>query len=268
LTGGAAGAPVFENAQVERILGLPVHAVSKAQAVEAVVRQGRGDQRGAYVCLTNAHTTVESQGSSALRAAVENAFLSVPDGMPLAWILRRRGYPQTEKVTGIEYMPMVASAGLDAGLRHFLYGGRPGVAEGAGRKLQQLVPGVEIVGTEAPPFTSIEAWPVDLLRRELHRTKPHILWVGLGAPKQELWMGAMSDLLDVPVMVGVGAAFDYLAGTKQPAPRSLRHMGLEWLFRLAVEPKRLWRRYLVGNSTFAYLLMRDQLSGLTRRQSS
>jgi N-acetylglucosaminyldiphosphoundecaprenol N-acetyl-beta-D-mannosaminyltransferase len=260
--------PMFEHIEAERVLGHPVHPVSKAQAAEAVVRRAGRDQMGAYVCLTNAHTTVESQNSPALRAAVENAYLSVPDGMPLAWILRRRGYPRTEKVTGIEYMPMVASAGLDAGLRHFLYGGRPGVADGAGRKLQQLVPGVEIVGTEAPPFTSIEEWPVDRLRRELHRTKPHVLWVGLGAPKQELWMGAMSDLLDVPMMVGVGAAFDYLAGTKQPAPRSLRHMGLEWLFRLAVEPKRLWRRYLVGNSTFIYLVLRDELLRLGRGDGS
>ena len=129
-------------------------------------------------------------------------------------------------------------------------------------------PGCEIVGTEAPPFTSIEGWPVDELRRELQRTKPHILWVGLGAPKQELWMGAMSEVLDVPVMVGVGAAFDYLAGTKQAAPRSLRHLGLEWLFRLAVEPKRLWRRYLVGNSTFLYLVLRDELSRRVRRDGA
>ena len=251
---------MFAGAPVERILGHPVHPVSKAQAVEAVVRRGRVQQSGAYVCLTNAHTTVESQSSPTLRAAVESAYMSVPDGMPLAWILRRRGYPHTEKVTGIEYMPMVASAGLDAGFRHFLYGGRPGVAHRAGRRLQHLVPGVEIVGSEAPPFTSIEEWPVDGLRRELHRTKPHILWVGLGAPKQELWMGAMSEVLDVPIMVGVGAAFDYLAGTKQAAPRSLRHLGLEWLFRLAVEPKRLWRRYLVGNSRFAFMLARDALA--------
>jgi N-acetylglucosaminyldiphosphoundecaprenol N-acetyl-beta-D-mannosaminyltransferase len=268
LTGAAAGQPVFENAQVERILGLPVHPMSKAQAVDAVVRRSGEHQPGAYVCLTNAHTTVESQRSPALRLAVEDAFLSVPDGMPLAWILRRRGHPQTEKVTGIEYMPMVASAGLDSGLRHFLYGGRPGVAHGAGRRLEQLAPGVQVVGTAAPPFASIDEWPVADLRHELERTKPDILWVGLGAPKQELWMQAMSEVLDVSVMVGVGAAFDYLAGTVSAAPDYLRHVGLEWLFRLAVEPKRLWRRYLVGNSLFVYLLLRDELSRPVRGQGS
>jgi N-acetylglucosaminyldiphosphoundecaprenol N-acetyl-beta-D-mannosaminyltransferase len=163
---------------------------------------------------------------------------------------------------------MVASAGLDSGLRHFLYGGSPGVAHGAGRRLEQLVPGVQVVGTAAPPFASIDEWPVADLRQDLERTKPDILWVGLGAPKQELWMQAMSDVLDVPVMVGVGAAFDYLAGTVSAAPDYLRHVGLEWLFRLAVEPKRLWRRYLVGNSTFVYLVLRDELSRPVRRHGS
>ena len=245
--------------EVERVLGHPVHPLSKAQAVAAVVRQGGTHRPGAYVCLTNAHTTVESQRSPALRVAVEDAFLSVPDGMPLAWILRHRGHPHTEKVTGIEYMPMVASAGLGSGLRHFLYGGRPGVAHRAARRLEELVPGVQIVGAVAPPFVSIPDWPIADLRRELDRTKPQILWVGLGAPKQELWMQVMSKVLDVPVMVGVGAAFDYLAGTVSAAPDYLRHVGLEWLFRLAVEPKRLWRRYLVGNSTFVYLVLREEL---------
>jgi N-acetylglucosaminyldiphosphoundecaprenol N-acetyl-beta-D-mannosaminyltransferase len=257
LTGAASGEPVYAGAPVERILGHPVHPVSKTQAVEAVVRRGRVQRPGAYVCLTNAHTTVESQSSPTLRAAVESAYLSVPDGMPLAWILRWRGYHQTEKVTGIEYMPLVASAGLDSGLRHFLYGGKPGVADRAARNLQVLVPGVQIVGTATPPFAPIEEWPVANLRRDLVRSNAQILWVGLGAPKQELWMRAMSETLDVPVMVGVGAAFDYLAGAVPAAPNYLRHVGLEWLFRLAVEPKRLWRRYLVGNTTFLYLLLRD-----------
>ena len=252
----------------ERVLGLRVDPVSKAQAVEAVVDRALGDEPGGYVCLTNVHSTVESHGSPALRSAVENALLSVPDGMPLVWILRRRGHPDTEKITGIEYMPLVASAGLQAGLRHSLYGGAPGVARRAGRRLEQLVPGVQIVGAASPPFTAIGDWPIDDLRRELERTKPHILWVGLGAPKQELWMGAMADVLEVPVMIGVGAAFDYLAGTKPAAPTFLRHMGLEWLFRLAVEPARLWRRYLVGNATFAYLFARDLISRRPSRSRS
>jgi N-acetylglucosaminyldiphosphoundecaprenol N-acetyl-beta-D-mannosaminyltransferase len=244
----------------ERILGHRVDAVSKAHAARAVVQRALDNEPGAYVCLTNVHTTVESQRSAALRKAADRAFLSVPDGMPLAWILRRRGHLATEKVTGIEFVPLVAFRGLEVGLRHFFYGGAPGVAVRAGLRLAELVPGVQVVGAAAPPFAETHGgWATEELQRELRRTKPHILWVGLGAPKQELWMAEMAGKLDVPVMIGVGAAFDYLAGTKLAAPRLLRHIGLEWLFRLAVEPRRLWRRYAVGNAVFIRLLLRDAL---------
>jgi len=245
----------------ERILGHLVHPVTKAQAVRAVVDRAIEGDRGAYVCLTNVHTTVESRHLPELRAAADEAFLSVPDGMPLVWILRRRGHVRTEKVTGIEYIPLVASAGRAAGLRHFFYGGAPGVAQTAARRLERLVQGVQVVGTGSPPFVPLEAWPVEDLQEELQRTKPHILWVGLGAPKQELWMARMSKALDVPVMIGVGAGIDYLAAAKPAAPAVLRHIGLEWVFRLAVEPRRLWRRYLVGNSSFVWLLARERFAG-------
>lgn len=243
----------------ERVLGQRVDPVTKTQAAEEVVRRALAGEPGAYVCLTNVHTTVESQHSAELRAAVDDAFLSVPDGMPLAWILRHRGHIETEKVTGIEFVPRVASRGLELDLRHFLYGGAPGVAVRAGLRLEQEIPGIRIVGAAAPPFGDTPGWAKEELRDEVRRTKPHILWVGLGAPKQELWMRQMAGELDVPIMIGVGAAFDYIAGSKPHAPTYLRHVGLEWLFRLAVEPRRLWRRYLVGNSTFVYLVLRDAL---------
>jgi N-acetylglucosaminyldiphosphoundecaprenol N-acetyl-beta-D-mannosaminyltransferase len=245
----------------ERVLGQRVDPVTKTQAADAVVHRALAGEPGAYVCLTNVHTTVESQHSAELRAAVDGAFLSVPDGMPLTWILRQRGHVETEKVTGIELIPLVASRGLEMDLRHFFYGGAPGVAVRAGLRLEQLIPGVHVVGAAAPPFGDTPRWAKEELRDEVRRTRPHVLWVGLGAPKQELWMMKMAGELDVPIMIGVGAAFDYIAGSKPHAPTYLRHVGLEWLFRLAVEPKRLWRRYLLGNSTFVWLLVRQRLTG-------
>ena len=242
----------------ERILDHPVHAVTKAQAARAVVDRALEGQLGAYVCLTNVHTTVESRHSPELRAAADGAFLSVPDGMPLVWILRRRGHARTEKVTGIEYTPLVASVGRRAQVRHFLYGGGPGVAERAARRLERLVPGVQIVGTKSPPYVPLEGLSVEDLQEELERTKPHILWVGLGAPKQELWMAKNSKALAVPMMIGVGAGLDYLAEAKPAAPTLLRHVGLEWAFRLAAEPRRLWRRYLFTNASFVWLLARER----------
>jgi N-acetylglucosaminyldiphosphoundecaprenol N-acetyl-beta-D-mannosaminyltransferase len=251
-------APSVGPVAAERILGQRVDPVSRVEAADVVVERALEGTPGAYVCLTNVHTTVESQRSPALRRAADGAFLSVPDGMPLVWILRRRGHVQTEKVTGIEYIPLVASAGRDAQVRHFFYGGGPGVADRAARRLEWLVPGVQVVGAKSPPYVPLEALSVEDLREELERTKPHILWVGLGAPKQELWMAKTSKALAVPMMIGVGAGFDYLADTKPAAPTVLRHGGLEWAFRLAAEPRRLWRRYLFGNASFVWLLARER----------
>ena len=256
----ATQARTTDRRPTERVLGQRVDPVTKRQAADMVVRRALDDTPSAYVCLTNVHSTVESQHSPSLRAAVDGSFLSVPDGMPLVWILRRRGHRATEKVTGIEFVPLVAAAGVRRGLRHFFYGGAPGVAVRAGRRLGRQIPDVQVVGAASPPFGDTPSWANEELRQELRRTRPHILWVGLGAPRQELWMTQMAAELEVPVMVGVGAAFDYLAGTKPSAPSYLRHIGLEWLFRLAVEPRRLWRRYLVGNARFVWLLARDAVA--------
>jgi N-acetylglucosaminyldiphosphoundecaprenol N-acetyl-beta-D-mannosaminyltransferase len=259
-------ASLVVTSRVERILGQRVDPVSKATAAKAVVERALSGPPATYICLTNVHTTVEAQRSEDLRRAVDDAYLSVPDGMPLTWILRRRGHPETEKVSGIEYIPLVAKLGLEHDLRHFFYGGAPGVAVRAGMRLEDLVPGVRVVGAASPPFEdSRGGWDDRELEEQLLRTRPHILWVGLGAPKQELWMAEMAGRLSVPVMVGVGAAFDYLAGTKPSAPPFLRHVGLEWLFRLAAEPRRLWRRYLIGNSAFLLMLVREWLPRSLRR---
>jgi N-acetylglucosaminyldiphosphoundecaprenol N-acetyl-beta-D-mannosaminyltransferase len=239
----------------ERILGQPVDAVSREMAVDLVVERALEQRRGAYVCLTNVHSTVESQRSEDLRAASETAFLSVPDGMPLAWILRHRGYRHTQKVTGIEYMPEVASAGLRHGVRHFMFGGRAGVAEAAARGLKMRVPETEIVGAYSPSDSPNKERELNVLRDQVREQRPHIMWVGLGAPKQEIWMSTVAGTLDVPIMVGVGAAFDFLGGTKRAAPRFISRLGLEWSFRLLAEPRRLWRRYLLGNSEFLWLLL-------------
>lgn len=232
-------------------------AVDKEQATRMLVARAQTGEAGAYVCLTNVHTTVESQKSGPLRRAAKNAFLSVPDGMPLVWILRRRGHKKVEKVTGIEFVPMVAEAGLEVGLRHFFFGGADGVAEAAAEGLKKMVPGTEVVGTMTPPFSPTGEWAIDELKAAVERTGAQVVWVGLGAPRQEIWMAKVAEQLGGPLLAGVGAAFDFLAGTKKPAPQILRHIGLEWAFRLASEPRRLWRRYILGNGTFVFLLARS-----------
>lgn len=242
----------------ELILGEPVDAVGKAEAVRKVIDRALMDEPGAYVCLTNVHSTTDSRRIPALRAAADGAFLSVPDGMPLVWILRRRGFNRTEKITGVEFAPLVVEGGLEKKVRHYFYGAAPGVAEAAGQALKNRFPEAQIVGASTPPFA--QEWPLEDLQDELARTRPHIMWVGLGAPKQEIWMSEVAGTLDVPMMIGIGAGFDFLAGTKKAAPSFSRHIGLEWLFRLLMEPRRLWRRYILGNSLFVVLLLREAIS--------
>ena len=164
--------------------------MSKAEAASLVIGRANQATPGAYVCLTNVHTTVEAHRSPPLRAAVDSAFLSVPDGMPLVWILRRRGHRRTEKITGIEYIPSVARAGLGDGVRHFFYGGAPGVAQEAARRLSALVPGVQVVGTLTPPFTDISSGRSRTSRRALAARSPTSCgWASEPRSKSSGWPG-------------------------------------------------------------------------------
>ena len=268
----------------ERILGLPVDPVGREQAVGAILRRALDPAPGAYVCLSNAHTTLLSRDLPRFRAAVEGSFLSLPDGLPLARILRRRGYVRTEKVAGPSLMPRVVAAGSDRGLRHFLYGWTTPMANAVAAELTARVPGALIVGVHAPPFAGAAAaehgavqalaptwvdiggpvrdveWRLEELEAALRACRPHILWVGLGAPVQEEWMAMVAGRLEVPLMIGVGRAFNNLAGTARPAPAFAADLGLEWFFVMLSEPRRLWRRYLIGNPRFLYLLGREALA--------
>ncbi len=260
-----AGAPVVELSIVppraivrETVLGHRVDAIDLPEAVEMILHRAMDGEAGAYVCCTNVHATVESQDRPDLQAAADGAFLSVPDGMPLAWILKKRGL-RADRVAGMELTETIAAAGVPKRLRHFFFGGAPGVAEKAAEALQALAPGMIVTGTYSPPFSEDGSADLADLKAMIAETHPHIIWVGLGCPKQELWMANHAQFLGVPMMVGIGAAFDFLAGDKRRAPRWIQRSGLEWLFRLVSEPRRLWRRYLVGNSRFLYLLLRDWL---------
>jgi len=268
----------------ESIVGLPVDAVGREGAIRAILRRAMEPEPGAYVCLSNAHTTLLSRDLPLFRAAVEGAFLSLPDGMPLAWTLRRRGHRTTEKVAGPTLMPRVVAAGTDLGLRHFLYGWTTPMAQAVADELVARVPQAQIAGVHAPPFAGARSltraassplapawvdiggpvrdvdWRIEELEAALDAARPHILWVGLGAPVQEEWMAMVAGRLDVPLMIGVGRAFNNLAGTARPAPAFAADLGLEWLFVMLSEPRRLWRRYLIGNPRFLYLLGREALA--------
>ena len=212
-----------------------------------------------YIAVTEMHAVTEAQHLPNFKQVLADADLVVPDGMPLVWIGRWRGKVLRRRVYGPELMLTFCRETASTGYRHFLYGGEPGVPERLAQALKQACPGICIAGTYSPPFRPVTPEEDQAIVEMINQAAPDVLWVGLGAPKQETWMHRHRDQLRAPVMTGVGAAFDLLSFRKRQAPVWMRENGLEWLFRLLQEPRRLWRRYLVNGSEFVFLAALDLL---------
>jgi N-acetylglucosaminyldiphosphoundecaprenol N-acetyl-beta-D-mannosaminyltransferase len=204
---------------------------------------------------------MESQRHPDLRRIHNTAGLVTPDGMPLVWLGRRAGHAGMGRVYGPDLMLELCARGVSTGLRHHFFGGGPGVVDALASRLTQRYPGLIVAGAETPPFGDMAATPDAAAVTRINQAAPHVIWVGLGTPKQERWMALHRPLLDAPVLICVGAAFDFHAGLKPQAPAWMQRAGLEWLFRLAIEPRRLWRRYLINNPWFI-LMVALQAAGL------
>jgi N-acetylglucosaminyldiphosphoundecaprenol N-acetyl-beta-D-mannosaminyltransferase len=219
-------------------------------------------ERG-YVCVTGVHGIMEAQADEQFRDILNHSFLTTPDGMPTVWLGRLYGFNHMTRVYGPDYMTSLCERSVARGYKHFLYGGKPGVAEQLRTELTRRFPGLRIVGTYTPPFRPLNAAEEVALRSQLESSQPDILWCGLSTPKQERFMASYCQTLPVKLMVGVGAAFDLLSGNLSEAPHWMKRTGLQWLYRLIKEPKRLWRRYLFNNPRFTWLSLL-QLTGLRR----
>ena len=193
---------------------------------------------------------MESQRDDELRRIHETAGLVTPDGMPLVWIAHLLGHSHVERVYGPDLLLACCERSILRGYRHFFYGGAPGVGECLAARLGARFPGLSVAGLFSPPFRPLSADEDGALVDCINAARPDIVWVGLSTPKQERWMAAHVGRLDAPVLIGVGAAFDFHAGVKRQAPRWMQRSGLEWSFRLAMEPRRRWRRYLRNNPAF------------------
>jgi N-acetylglucosaminyldiphosphoundecaprenol N-acetyl-beta-D-mannosaminyltransferase len=244
------------------ILGVGVSAVNMTAALTVIDSWIAGDARQ-YVCCANVHSVMSSQGDTALRTIHNAAGLCTPDGMPLVWLARRAGFRQAARVYGPDLLLALCAHGLPHGYRHYFYGGGPGVAEKLAANLTARFPGLLVVGTSAPPFRDLTAAEDAAACAQIDASGAHIVWVGLGMPRQERWMAAHVGRLRAPVLIGVGAAFDFHSGNKRQAPLWMQRGGLEWLFRLATEPRRLWRRY-AGTIPPFILLSALQQVGLRR----
>lgn len=244
------------------ILGVGVSAINKAQAV-SIINEWIEHRSREYVCVTGVHGVMESQRDNDIRRIHNSAGLVTPDGMPLVWISRLQGHSHVERVYGPDLMLTLCEISEAKGYRHFLYGGGEGVADRLANRLQTVFPNLHIVGTYTPPFGPVSVAEDKKIVRLMNSCRADIVWVGLSTPKQEFWMAHHRDRLKAPVLVGVGAGFDYHAGLKKQAPRWMQRSGLEWLFRLATEPRRLWRRYIINNPHFILLIL-SEILGIRR----
>jgi N-acetylglucosaminyldiphosphoundecaprenol N-acetyl-beta-D-mannosaminyltransferase len=240
------------------ILGVGVSAINMEQALNAI--EGWIVQRQLhYVCVTGVHGIVESQRNNSLRRVHNAAGLVTPDGMPLVWLARLHGRNHVERVYGPDLMLALCDRSISKGYKHFLYGGAEGVPERLANRLKQRYPELQIVGRYSPPFHLLTDEEDKQIVQAINEANPDVVWIGLSTPKQERWMAEHVGRLTAPVLIGVGAAFDFHSGLKRQAPRWMQRSGLEWLFRLATEPRRLWRRYLVNNPLFTLLVLQQAL---------
>ncbi len=241
------------------ILGVGVSAINMETALSRI--DGWIERREPnYVIAVPAHCIVECLRSEKLRKIYNRAGMVTPDGRPIAWICRLLGHQYVEQVRGSDLMLEVCKRSVDAGHRHFLYGGwPPDVVEQLAQKLRERFPGIQIVGSYAPPFRPITPEEDAMIVERINAARPDIVWIGLGAAKEEYWSESHVGKIVAPVLIGVGAAFDFHSGRKAHAPRWMIRMGLEWFFRCLTEPRRLVPRYLRDNPVFIWNILRQAL---------
>lgn len=243
------------------ILGVGISAINMQQALDTI-QTWISHREPHYICVTPAHSIMDCYRNPELRPIFNRSGLTTPDGMSIVWILRLLGYKNVGRVYGPDFMRALCQTSLDHSYTHYFYGGAPGIVEELENKLKSEYPGLQVVGHFTPPYGAVSEEEDQKIVEHIHSAKPDILWVGISSPRQEIWMAEHIEILNVPVLIGVGAAFDFLSGRKKQAPRWIQRSGLEWLYRLVSEPKRLWRRY--AQYPHFLLLLLAQATGLKK----
>ena len=242
------------------ICGVKIDNYTFDDVVERITDHAMKGVVPSYVVTPNAQHVLSLQRDADFRSIYEKAFLAVPDGVSLLWSAKFLKTPLNGRVNGTDLFEELSAVAVRKGLKVFLLGGRPGAAEAAKKTLQARHPNLQIVGTHCPPY-GFESQPEELasINSKIKAAAPDILFVGLGAPKQEKWIYQNYQELGVPVSLGIGVSFELVADMVQRAPLWMQKWGLEWLFRLIVEPKRLWKRYVMGNPQFMWLVIKQRL---------
>jgi N-acetylglucosaminyldiphosphoundecaprenol N-acetyl-beta-D-mannosaminyltransferase len=239
------------------VIGLSVDLTNYSHAASTVIGWAKS-RESRYVCIANVHMVMASQDSLSFRQIVNTADLVTPDGMPLVWMLRLKGELSQPRVYGPTLMLHVLESAECDGIPVGFYGGAPEVLESLVKRMRMRYKNLDIAFFYSPPFRAMSAEEDASIVEQINRSGARILFVGLGCPKQEIWMAEHRDKVNA-VMLGVGAAFDFHSGLKPQAPTWMQRIGLEWLFRLVTEPRRLWKRYLYHNPRFIFLAIADLL---------
>jgi N-acetylglucosaminyldiphosphoundecaprenol N-acetyl-beta-D-mannosaminyltransferase len=260
MTTVAADTPSTSISSIARcdVLGVGISPVNMTLAVEQIDAWIRSGERN-YVCITGVHGVMESQSNPELKTIHNRAGMVTPDGMPMVWMNKLKGNGHVSRVYGPDLMLAVCEKGIGRGYKHYFYGGGEGVAELLAKRLTEKFPELKTVGTYCPPFRKLTPEEDEALVRQINEAGPDIIWVGLSTPKQEYWMSSHLNQVNAPVMIGVGAAFDFHAGLKSQAPKWMQRSGLEWFYRLCTEPRRLWKRYLRNNPLFVFYVLLQTL---------
>lgn len=237
-----------------RILGVNIAVTNMAQTVQ-YIENNLEKLRGKYICVSNVHTTVMAHDNPAYRNVQNSAAIALPDGKPLSVVSRKRGYTEAERVTGPDLMEELFTR--ENGLKHFFYGDKEETLQILQQKLKEKYPDIQIAGMISPPFRSLSQAEEKAYIQQINDSGADIVWIGLGAPKQENWMYEHQGMLH-GVMIGVGAGFSYHAGLIKRAPKWMQRMSLEWFYRLMQDPVRLFKRYFTTNLKFMLLEAKDK----------
>lgn len=235
-----------------RVIGMRVDMVQIPSVLEMMEEWIKNRTSGNYIVVANANNAILGNRMEEVRNAARCSSLTVPDGITLVLLARFYGYKLSRRVYGPELMESFCRLAAEKGYTNYFYGGTEEAIEKMRRKLLKKYPDLKIAGYYSPPFRSLTNEETGDKIKKINDEKPDVLWVGLGCPKQEIWMYRNREKLRVPVIVGVGAAFDFYSGIKKQAPKWMRENGLEWFFRLINEPQRLWKRYIIDGTLFIY----------------
>ncbi len=237
------------------ILGCNINGTNYTDAYHKIIEYLNVSNGPNYITVNNVHTVIEGRWHREYRNIINNAFMALPDGKPLAVIANLMGAKQTERVFGPTLLEVALQWGQKDGLKHFLFGSSPQTLDRMNAMIKRRYPLANLVGSISPPFGGISPDLNEQYLNEMNHSNADIVWIALGAPRQEIWMYENYQKLSRGIMIGIGAGFDYLAGNTRHAPDWMKNFSLEWLYRLIQEPRRLWKRYLVTNTLFIVFIV-------------